>query len=96
MSNYDDFQNELKKREFCIGWKQDDTQTRIYSDVLYTDWHEANSIACGACQPGFSPFVEPAIKTQMCTRCNGTGTADVVGNDYNCPRCYGRGRIRDI
>ena len=94
MNEYDSFQNQIRQREFCIGWCQVDSQEKIYYQALFVDWHEANRIACGSVQPGYIPFVEAATNTVACPRCNGTGTADVVGNWYACTHCHGRGKVR--
>jgi len=94
MTDYDDFQNKLKAREFCIGWRQEDSQVKHYYQALFDSWHDANRIACDAAQPGYIPFVEAVTETISCPRCNGTGDADRVGKDHNCAHCHGKGRIR--
>lgn len=94
MTDYDDFQNKLRSREFCIGWRQENSHNIFRSDVLYDSWHEAQAVAAGACSPGYIPFVEPALFTMTCPHCGGTGSADVVGKDYDCTQCHGKGRVR--
>lgn len=94
MNAYDEFQLQLRQHEFCIGWKENDSQVRHYYQALFDDWHEANSIAITACQPNCTPFVEAVTETIPCPRCNGTGDGDRVGKDHNCTHCHGKGRIR--
>lgn len=95
MSDYDEFQAQLKSREFCIGWRQEGSQKRVYYQVIFDDWHEANAIACNSTQPGYIPFVEPVTVVSQCPNCNGTGIADIVGNWHTCTYCHGKGRIRE-
>jgi hypothetical protein len=95
MNEYDDFQNSLKAREFCIGWRLEGSQEKIYYEALFDSWHEANTIACGSAQPGYIPFVETATETKICPRCNGVGK--IVLGDYDadiCTHCHGKGRVR--
>ena len=94
MSDYDDFQNKIKAREFCIGWRQQGSQIKIYYQALFDDWHEAEKIARQSAQADYVSFVEPAINIKPCPNCNGTGTADIVGNWHTCTYCHGKGRIR--
>ena len=94
MNDYEEFQNQIRNREWCIGWKQEDTQIFVYYQALFQNWHDANVLAVSTCQPGFTPFVDAATETIPCPRCNGTGDADRVRNDHNCAHCHGRGRIR--
>lgn len=86
----------FRNRQFCIGWKQDDSQVRNYYQALFDDWHEANSIAVSSCLPGYTPFVDAITDADIidCPRCKGTGDSDRVGNDHNCTHCHGRGKIR--
>jgi RecJ-like exonuclease len=94
-TDFDNLQDEIKRRQFCVGWRQEGSHHKIYDDTLFDSWHEANRIAVGSCQPGYIPFVEAITETKICPRCNGSGTRDLV--DYGidtCPTCNGKGKIR--
>jgi hypothetical protein len=94
MNEYDEHQQQIKQRKFIIGWRQVDSQERIYYDALFDSWHEANHIAVHSCQPGFIPFVEFAMETQTCILCKGSGYDNEV--EDTCSRCHGKGRIRKL
>lgn len=94
MTEYDEFQSQIKNRYFCIGWRQEDSQAKHYYQALFNSWHEAATIAREANTPGNIPFVEAANEIIDCPRCKGTGDADRVGNDHNCAHCHGIGKIR--